>query len=515
MKTKSFTCSKWLLSLALLLWEGIALAQVPVISWQKSFGGDSVDYANDIQQTSDGGYIVAVRSYSIDGDVTGNHGNGDYWIVKLDSSGTLSWQKCLGGSGDDVPWSIQQTSDGGYIVAGSSRSTDGDVTGNHGTDDFWIVKLAANGNLTWQKSLGGSQQEWAESIQQTTDGGYIVAGWSLSYDGDVTGNHGSLDYWIVKLDSSGNLAWQKCLGGSDDDESISIQQTTEGGYIVAGWSYSNDGDVIGNHGNDDFWIVKLAANGNLSWQKCLGGSDGDGALCIKQTTDGGYIVAGLSYSHDGEVTGNHGLSDYWIVKLAANGNLLWQKSFGGSNWDDALSVEQTTEGGYIVSGRSMSMDGEVTGNHGSWDYWIIKLTANGNLSWQKCFGGSWDDIAFSIKQTTDGGYIVAGRSGSFDGDVTGNHAYGDVWIVKLKNFGVGIEEASRVRGLNVWPNPAQDVLFVESDVAKDVVILNVTGEIVMRTEIVGKEGLEVSGLPTGVYWVRDVDGGEGQVFIKE
>ena len=246
--------SFWIL---LFLFAQISFAQN--IEWQKSFGGDSTDYANDIQQTKDGGYIMAGSSRSIEGDVTGNHGSSDAWIVKLDSSGNLAWQKCLGGSGWDEANAIQQTTDGGYVVAGFSSSIDGDVTGNHGSADYWVVKLTANGTLTWQKSLGGSNQDVAYSIQQTTDGGYIVAGWSSSLDGEVTGNHGSDDYWIVKLDSSGNLSWQKCLGGSDDEEAYSIQQTTDGGYIVAGYSYSTDGEVTGNHGGGDMWIVKLAA----------------------------------------------------------------------------------------------------------------------------------------------------------------------------------------------------------------------------------------------------------------
>jgi hypothetical protein len=423
----------------------ISFGQIPVIEWEKSLGGSNNESALSIQQTSDGGYIAAGGSSSNDGDVTGSNGAADYWIVKLDATGNMTWQKSLGGSGEDYAHSIKQTTDGGYIVAGQSGSNDGDVTGNHGEHDYWIVKLDSTGNITWQKSLGGSSYDVAHSIQQTSDGGYIVAGESRSNDGDVTGNQGGRDYWIVKLDATGNITWQKSLGGYGEDDAHSIKQTTDGGYIVAGGSSSNDGDVTGNQGDMDYWIVKLDATGNITWQKSLGGSSYDvpGFHSIQQTSDGGYIVAGISGSNDGDVTGNHGCRDYWIVKLDATGNITWQKSLGGSYFDGALSIQQTTGGGYIVAGVSESNDGDVTGNQGGRDYWIVKLDNTGNTTWQKSLGGYGFENNTSIQQTTDGGYIVAGSSSSNDGDVTGNHGYSDYWIVKLYQCAnTGIETIS-------------------------------------------------------------------------
>ena len=406
-------------------------AQAPEIEWQKSLGGSYFDEARSIQQTSDGGYIVAGNSYSNDGDVSGNHGEWDYWIVKLNDTGNIQWQKCLGGSEFDIAYAIQQTSDGGYIVAGMTESNDGDVSGNHGYDDYWVVKLDDTGNIQWQKSLGGSSIEKAQSIQQTIDGGYITAGYSYSNNGDASGNHGASDYWVVKLDDTGNIQWQKPLGGSEGEWAYSIQQTTDGGYIVAGWSYSNNGDVSGNHGYDDYWVVKLDDTGNIQWQKSLGGSSVEWAHSTQQTSDGGYIVAGYSHSNDGDVSGNHGETDYWIVKLDDSGNIEWQKSLGGSGIDIAYSIQQTTDSGYIVAGMSTSIDGDVRGNHDAGDYWIVKLDNTGSIQWQKCLGGSNPDAAYSIQQTSDGGYIVAGYSYSNDGDVSDNHGGADVWIVKL------------------------------------------------------------------------------------
>ncbi len=403
----------------------------PVIEWQKSLGGSSFDQGYSIQQTTDGGFIVGGGSTSIDGDVTGNHGQADFWIIKLDDVGIIQWQKSLGGSNIEQAFSIQQTTDSGYIVAGYSKSNDGDVTGNHGDDDFWIVKLDDVGNLQWQKSLGGSGSDIGRSIQQTTDGGYIVTGSSDSTDGDVAGNHGDEDYWVVKLDGLGNIQWQKSLGGTALDGTSSIQQTTDGGFIVSGSSVSNNGDVTGNHGLADFWIVKLDNLGNIQWQKSLGGSFYEFAESVQQTADGGFIVSGSSESIDGDVTGNHGWDDCWIVKLDSLGNIQWQKSLGGNAPEWATAIKQTTDGGFIVSATSYSNNGDVTGNHGDADCWIVKLDDLGNIQWQKSLGGSDLEEAHSIQQTSDGGFIVVGGSYSNDGDVTGNHGAVDVWIVKI------------------------------------------------------------------------------------
>jgi len=253
----------------------------------------------------------------------------------------------------------------------------------------------------------------------------------------VSGNHGHGDAWIVRLDVSGNIQWQKCFGGSKWETASSIQQTTDGGFIFVGSSESNDGDVSGNHGDYDAWVVKIDSAGNLEWQKCLGGSDGDGAFSVQQTITGEFIVAGNSFSNDGDATFNHfdgngnHTSDYWIVKLDPAGNIIWQRSLGGSESDYPKSIQQTFDGGFIVAGYSESNDGDVSGNPDGEDYWIVKLSSDGNIEWQKCLGGDYSDIAFSIEPSTDGGFVVAGASDSKDGNVIGNHGFYDFWIVKL------------------------------------------------------------------------------------
>jgi len=401
-----------------------------LIQWQKCLGGSDYDVAYSIQQTSDGGYIVAGYTYSNDGDVSGNHGSSDYWVVKLNSVGAIDWQKCLGGSSTDRAHSIQQTSDGGYIVAGVTYSSDGDFSDNHGGADYWIVKLNSLGDIDWQKCLGGSSSDWAHSIQQTSDGGYIVAGYTYSNNDDVSGNHGDADFWVVKLESNGDIEWQKCLGGTLDEYATSVQQTSDGGYIVTGETRSNDGDVSGNHGSYDYWVVKLDQYGTILWKKCFGGSNGDWPFSVQQTSDGGYIVAGETWSNDGNVSGNHGSSDFWLAKLDASGSLLWQKCLGGTSNDVAHSIQKTSDGGYIVAGQTYSNNGDVSGNHGAYDYWMVKLESNGDLQWQKCLGGTSNDVAYSVQQRSGEGHIVAGETHSNNGNVSDNHGYADYWVVK-------------------------------------------------------------------------------------
>jgi len=508
----------FLLSLALLL-QLSAFSQ-PSIQWQKSLGGTGYDAAYSIQPTSDGGYVVAGESDSNDGDVTGNHGDADFWIVKLTANMGIQWQKSLGGSDYDASHAIQQTSDGGFVVAGESYSNDSDVSGNHGLDDCWIVKLSAGGDIQWQKCLGGSNNEIAYSIHQTTDGGYIMAGTSASNDGDVSGNHGGYDYWVVKLDSVGSIQWQKSLGGTNYDAAQSVQQTFDGGYIVAGYTLSNDGDVSGNHdttGNYyDYWIVKLLANGAIQWRKCLGGTGDDEAFSIHQTLDGNYIVAGESNSNNGNVSSNHGNFDYWIVNLNGAGGIQWQKCLGGTSYDNAFSISLTQDGGYIVAGEGDSNDNQVTGNHGGGDYWIVKMNSIGSIQWQKCLGGTSGDYAYSILQTADGGYVVAGESYSNDGDVSGHHgSIGavDYWVVKLSPNN-DIDEPDAMRNeLHIYPNPmtSSSILQLNTQVKDaEVIIYDMVGKEMMRKKLAGdKMEIERGGLVRGIYFVRVVSE-EGQ-----
>jgi len=345
---------------------------------------------------------------------------------------TIQWKKTIGGTADDFTRNITQTSDGGYITAASTLSNNGDITGHHGSFDYWIVKLDGASSVQWKKAIGGSGYDFAHSIKQTKEGGFIVIGWSDSNDGDVTGNHGDSDIWIVKLDATGNIQWQKSFGGSSADFGYSIHQNSDSTYIVCGKTFSIDGDITSNKGAHDFWLLKLDKTGNLMWQKTYGGSNNDYAHSVAQTFfDGGYIIAGTTNSSDGDVTNAHGLDDAWVLKLDGQGAIQWKKTIGGTKNDIATQVYQTGDQGFVLIGNSESNDGDLTNNYGLADCWVVKLDNSGNIQWQKNYGGPGLDIGNAIKQTSDNGYIIAAWSDSDSIDVTLNQGGADYWIMKL------------------------------------------------------------------------------------
>jgi hypothetical protein len=515
---------KILLVTMLLLAVNNVFAQAPNIQWAKCYGGSFGDNATSILPTKDGGYIIAGGTFSNDGDVIGHHGadsTADVWIVKIDDTGAIKWQKSLGSIHMEGANSMAHTSDGGYIVAGYASSNGGIVSGNHGNVDYWVVKIDDTGAIQWQKSYGGTNYDVAFSIIQTKDSGYVVAGSSFSNDGDVTGHHGSNiypDYWIVKLDDTGIIEWQKSLGGTNNDDATSILQTSDGGYIVAGYSSSNDGDVVGHHVNsmtitNDYWVVKLDGEGVIQWQKSLGGKYEDEATIILPTKDGGYIVGGGAASNDGDVTGHHGstyIFDCWVVKINDTGAIQWQKSFGGSNADEVESIKETNEGGYIVAGYSRSNDGDATinhGNNGSEDFWVVKLDDTGSLQWQKSLGGSVSEIASSVLETADSGYIVAGGATSFFGDISGHHGISgnsDCWVVKLK-FPTGIEELSTTT-LILTPNPVKDILTISlagNVQEKNIEVIDCLGRVIQNSKFKTQNcQLSTANWVSGLYLVR-------------
>ncbi len=408
----------------------------PRILWQKCVGGSQFDQANSMVQTTDSGFIIAGITTSNDDDVSGYHGRDDAWVTKLDKNGALQWQKCYGGTGDELFRSIVETTDGGFVMAGETSSNDGDVSGIHAgsTYDAWIVKVNANGAIQWQKCLGGSGTDEMSSIIQVSDGGFIAVGETDSHDGDVTGNHGAYDVWIVKLDNSGVIQWQECLGGTSDDVAGSVIETTDGGCLIGGWTNSNDGNVAGNHGGWDSWIIKLNAAGTLQWQKCLGGTKDDLASSVVQAANGDFVIACGTNSNDGDVSGNHGNGDLWVADLNNSGGLQWQRCYGGTKGDVPTSIIQTADHGFAIAGFTQSNDWNVFGNHGGngvGDAWVLKLGTHGELEWQKCLGGTQDDEALAVVQNSDSAYTIGGWTNSNDGDVSNNHGKYDAWIVQF------------------------------------------------------------------------------------
>lgn len=481
-------------------------AQAPSIAWQKSLGGTNQEYGYCIKQTNDGGYIVVGESYSSPGGmITNNYGNYDCWVVKLDNTGAVQWQKNFGGSDYDRTNAVQLTADGGYILIGMTSSNNFDVSGYYGSYDVWVVKLSSTGVIEWQKPLGGSSAEEGLSIQQTTDGGYILCGYTFSTNGAVTSGTGG---WIVKLNSTGTIQWQKSIGNYMN----SIQQTADGGYVVAGYTY-------GPLGNTDYHIVKLNNLGTTQWQKYYGGTSSDAAYSIQQTTDGGYIVAGETNSSNTDVTNNNGSFDYWILKLDGLGDLQWQKALGGSSYDYGKSVQQTTDGGYIVCGYVNSTNGLITGNHGDADYWVVKLNNLGSVSWQKTLGGAITDWGQSIQQTTDGGYIVAGTSGSYDGDVTVQYGDRDFWVVKLNPDNLSTTNFSNVNKVSIFPNPTKDFFKLSNyDNIQKIELYDLNGKKLILKNDFEDEKISIQNFSKGVYSVKiHLDNGDiiSDKIIKE
>ncbi|HHT9132488.1 MAG TPA: hypothetical protein ACFYED_08365 [Candidatus Tripitaka californicus] len=380
--------------------------------WAATYGGGDSEHASSIQQTRDGGYIVAgeTRSFGAGEPDAWALKPPNVWVLKLNPDGTVDWQKVYGGANWDRAYSIHETSDGGYVVAGETSSF------GAGRPDFWVLKLRHYGTVEWQKTYGGTDQDEAHSIQQTSDGGYIVTGTTSSFGA------GKCDIWILKLRPDGAVEWQKTYGGGRLDRADSIHETSDGGYIVAG-----DTSSFGI-GGTAAWVLKLRPDGTVEWQKAHGGANLDRANSIHETNDGGYVVAGLRTMSLG--AGGEKIPDIWALKLRPDGTVDWQKTYGKEGWEVANSIQQTSDGGYIMAGETGNAHtGTGTLSISGIKVWVLKLRPDGTVDWQKTYGGGRLDRADSIRETSDGGYIVAGNTSSFGA------RDGDFWVLKLSPNG--------------------------------------------------------------------------------
>ncbi|MEZ5015390.1 MAG: MopE-related protein [Chitinophagales bacterium] len=413
--------------------QHILHSQAPDIFWEHTYGGTETDESWAVRQAPDGGYIVAGTSYSGDVDLDGNYGSRDYCLVKTDAYGIKEWAHHYGSSALDYCYDAICAFDGGYLLMGYTYGNDYDVSELNGPSDIWIAKVDEEGGIEWERSYGGSVGEIGQCIIATRDSCYVFAGYTNSNDFDVSGNHGD-DTWVVKINQEGDILWQTCLGGSDAEFAYGICQTEDGGYGIVSTSLSTDGQVGLNHGGYDYWLSKIDSSGNFQWGHVYGGSELDWPRQVISTQDNGFLIAGYTESSNGDVTVNYGFYDYWIVKTDSAGNLEWQKSYGGSVTEEAFDVIQCTDGGYAVCGHTTSSDGDITGFHGPSifaDTWVIKIDNLGNLIWQKALGGTGTDNGNSIIEIEPETYIVAGCSSSSDGDVAENIGVKDYWLLKL------------------------------------------------------------------------------------
>ena len=501
-------------------------AQSPDVAWQNRIGGSNWDVSYKSVHTSDGGFIIGGRSNSnISGDKTENSKGGyDYWIVKTNSEGIIEWDRTLGAAsptGNESDWfyDLIQTPNGGYLIGGYSDSPlSGDKTEDalEGTADFWIIKTNNLGVIEWENTIGGSDGEQATTMANTLDNGFIVGGDStspVSYDKSEN-CRGLQDYWVVKLDNTGAIIWDRTYGGSGNDLLSSIVPVVDGGYLLAGRSNSNiSGDKTeDSKGFHDYWLIKIDAAGNQLWQKTIGGSGFEYLSKTVQTSDSGFFLAGYSDSLiSGDKTApNKGGNDYWVIKIDSNGIIEWQQTYGGSDYDALFSAQQCIDGGYILSGNSSSnISGDKTEpSNGGNDAWLIKINSSGVILWQRTIGGNGTDGFNSVSQTIDGGYFFSGGSDSnSSADIPeANIGIIDYWIMKLDADPLSVPDNTSNNAIIAYPNPVMSELHLRNPdgvVIKSMSVYNILGQLVITIpNAEATSSIDVSQLETGAYFLK-------------
>jgi hypothetical protein len=392
--------------LSVLLCFSLVVSVDAASGWSQTYGGTEWDIACSLVAASDGGYAIA--------GYTGSFGAGasDFWLVKTDAVGNMQWNRTYGGAGQDYAQSLVATTDGGYAIAGWTASF------GAGSVDSWLVKTDALGNMQWNKTYGGTEADEAHSLMVTTDGGYALAGYTRSFGA------GDYDFWLVKTDALGNIQWNKTYGGTEDEDPFSLVATLDGGYALAGSIVSSGSNGINT------LLVKTDALGNMEWNKTYGETGINEPSSLIATSDGGYALAGILNMTDFFGVGN---GDFWLVKTDASGNMQWNKTYGGIGEDQAYSVVATSDGGYALAGiwNRTTMHG-----HGISDFWLVKTDAFGNMQWNKTYGGTVIDEASSLVVASDGGYALAGYTNSFGA------GFMDFWLVKTDEYGIVPEYSS-------------------------------------------------------------------------
>lgn len=444
-----------LLSLCILFISSGRAQQLPFKQWDRILGGKGDDYPYSMQQTADGGYILAGTSGS---DVSGdkseaprNNTSTDYWLVKLNAQGVKQWDRTYGGSQGETLSCMQQTADGGYILGGSSASpvsydkTQPLVSSANGAYalDYWIIKVDAQGNKQWDRSFGTTCSAWLKSLRQTRDGGYVLGGYTSSMfcralpatgppsDQSQSGRGGD-DYWVVKVDAQGAKEWDRTLGGSAADLLADVAQTADGGYLLGGTSASGkSGDrSTDNLGGSDWWVVKLNAQGSKQWDQTYGGPDNENLASVWPTTDGGYLLAGESRSGISDTKSQPALGngDGWVIKVDAQGVKAWDHTWGSPTADGFTKGRQTADGGYLLGGSTSALFAQAHP-----DFWALKLTAQGTKQWERTYGGTEFEYITAAQQTSDGGYLLGGPTESAATCDRPDPLRGgmDYWVIKL------------------------------------------------------------------------------------
>jgi hypothetical protein len=395
-------------------------------AWGSGFGGTNMEEIWGSTATLDGGTVLIGYTESSDGDVTGFHGAIDVWILKLDKSGNKVWQTTIGGSGGDYGRAIVENSDGSLTGVGYSDSKDGDFKFPHGGMDAVVFHLDRNGHLLWQKQIGDGYDNYLSAMSPTADGSFVFSGYSKTASGDM-------DLWVVKTTANGEVLWHQTYGGSGNDYSYTLTASKDGGNVIGGQTTSRDGKIALNHGQSDVWIIKIDESGHLLWEKTYGGTASEWTHAVTATSDGGFMFVGQTSSTDGDMVGNHGGMDGYVIKIDGNGNKLWSKVLGGSANDLAEAILSSFDAGYYLTLNVQSRDGEFPASFGFVDAWLIKLDEQGNQLGEQPLGGPNTDHMLTMASLGTGSYVLAGSSNTSGMDRIGynNNSYRDAWIVKF------------------------------------------------------------------------------------
>jgi hypothetical protein len=413
------------------------------IQWQGCYGGSENDYATGIVKTYNGYFIIGTTG-SNDGDVSNFHGVYDIWVISIDSLGNLLWERAYGGSSSDYSTNIIIDNNGYYYFGGATYSNDGDVqSGNHGGSDRWIVKIDSEGNIIWEQCYGGSMTEYGGMLKLLSNGNILTYGATFSGDGDVPVNYGYLDDWLMIINTNGDIIESRVYGNMNQNNIFDIIETSDGGFFFASKAKVAGGMVQGEpHGMTDVWVVKLDSAMNIVWQKMYGGSKDDYGYRGVLELDDGYIFLAYTNSNDSDVSGYHGTPgesrDIWVVRIDTIGNILWQRCTGGYEWDASATINQSEDGGFVIFAETTSNNGDVSGNNswpGKHDIWMVKLSADGELEWQECYGGNGNERVFKgVLKKSEHNWVVAGRASHNSGDVDCNlHGHEDFWVFEIKD----------------------------------------------------------------------------------
>ncbi|WP_334056440.1 hypothetical protein [Polaribacter sp. P097] len=403
-----------------------------------TYGGSKNDVYQSVVSTLDGGYAVLGYTQSKDFDIQDKTDESfDFLLMKFSSDHVLLWSKTYGGSDDDRAADLIATNDGGFALFGFSKSSDFDVDENAGAQDFWMIKTTFDGSISWEKTFGFSGADTGNALLQTADNGFLITGVLDVTASNGQGNsktlerHAGGDVWAIKLNNNGDLVWSRYFGGSFTDVPFGVIETNANEYIIAASSDSEDFNISNNKGTYDYWLFKLSNTGELIWEKSFGGSEVEEPRGIAATDDGNFFVVGDTRSTDQDVSSNNGGADLWMIKISSDGNLIWDKNLGGSSFDVARSISKTQDGEFIISGNSRSLDSGFT-NNGQNDAWVLKVDNNGNLLWQQFVGGSENELLFDAVALNNNQIIAVGESSSSDLDISENKGFSDGLIIHIK-----------------------------------------------------------------------------------